>query len=83
MDKANFKLVKLARESRGITQKQLVEVIPNLSASNYSKFEKGMGNISDEAVKAISVQLNYPLGFFYKSEVKKQISSFYYKRRPL
>lgn len=81
MNPANHKILILARESRGLTQKQLVDDIPNLNQGNYSKMEKGIINIPLETLSNIAKRLDYPESFFYKKSVNTPISSFYYRKR--
>lgn len=77
----NSKKLVLGRESRGLTQHQLVAMIPNLNQGNYSKMEKGLLNVPTETLSNISKALNYPIDFFYKKSVNTPISSFYYRKR--
>ena len=70
-----------ARESRGFTQNQLVEKIPNLNQGNYSKMEKGLLPIPLETLSKIANTLNYNESFFYKRSVNTPVSSFYYRKR--
>lgn len=77
----NYKLLSVARDLRGITQKTLCENIVNLSQGNLSRIEKGALNITDDVLKDICDFLNVPVSFFSKEEVKTPISSFYYRKR--
>lgn len=77
----NYKMLALARESRGKTQQQLVAMVPNLNQGNYSKMEKGLLNISEDALRNIAKALDYPVKFFYKESVKTPTSNFYYRKR--
>lgn len=77
----NHKALILARESRGLTQKQLVDSIPNLNQGNYSKMEKGLLNIPADTLHSVAQKLDYPEAFFYQETVKTPISSFYYRKR--
>lgn len=77
----NHVMLAVARESRGLTQQQLVDLVPNLNQGNYSKMEKGILKISDEVLIGISEALNYPVTFFYKKSVSTPVSSFYYRKR--
>lgn len=81
MDAINYKMLVLARESRGLTQTQLSQLIPCLNQGNLSKMEKGILSISEEVLLRVSETLNYPLAFFYKSEPKTSINAFYYRKR--
>lgn len=81
MKTVNHELLSLARESRGLTQLQLVEKVSNLNQGNYSKMEKGLLPVPDETLKNIAYALDYPSVFFFKKSVKTPISSFYYRKR--
>lgn len=52
-----------AREYRGYTQSELSSMIPGLSQSNLSKFEKGLGTLSEELVGRIMKTLDFPMTF--------------------
>lgn len=71
----------IARESRGLTQKELVDDVPNLNQGNYSKMEKGILRVPQETLLNIAKRLDYPESFFYKKSVYTPISNFYYRRR--
>lgn len=58
-----FKNIKLARESRGISQKELAAKI-DVSPGTISKMESGTMLLTDRFVKAIANVLSYPLSFF-------------------
>lgn len=53
--------LKLAREFRGFSQKELCNQIDGLSQSNLSKFEQGMATISKDKLIAIMGKLNFPI----------------------
>ncbi len=57
------KQLTFAREYRGFTQKALSDAISGLSQSNLSKYEKGIGALSDETVERIMAYLNFPKSF--------------------
>lgn len=77
----NFKMLKLARESRGITQTELANLIPGLGQGNLSKMEKGILSVADEITVKIAETLNYPVTFFCQQEPKSPVHSFYYRKR--
>ena len=81
MSQLNYAMLALARESRGVTQNQLVEQIPNLNQGNYSKMEKGLISVPDETISNIAKVLRYSKSFFFKRSVNTPISSFYYRKR--
>lgn len=74
-------MLAIARESRGLTQNQLVEKVPNLNQGNYSKMEKGLLSVPKETLLNIASVLDYQESFFYKKAVNTNISSFYYRKR--
>lgn len=71
----------IARESRGLTQKDLCEKVDGLSQGNLSRMEKGMLPVSDDIIKSISQVLNYPLSFFSKDIVTTKDDSLFYRKR--
>jgi Zn-dependent peptidase ImmA (M78 family) len=77
----NPKLVILAREMRGITQKELAQKVPNLTQGNLSRMEKGLLNIPIDTLDQISEQLSFPVKFFYQDDLRNNISNFYYRKR--
>jgi len=81
MNIPNERMLIIARESRGLTQKQLVEKVSNLNQGNYSKMEKGIIPIPNETLSNIADVLGYKESFFFKKENKTPISSFYYRKR--
>lgn len=52
-----------AREYRGITQTKLASMVDGLSQSNLSKFEKGMGVLSEDVLKRAMQELEFPYSF--------------------
>jgi Zn-dependent peptidase ImmA (M78 family)/DNA-binding Xre family transcriptional regulator len=80
MKTANFKMLKLARESRGYTQTDLAR-ITKIEQGNLSKMEKGISKITDDTLSKIAEKLEYPVSFFYKTEPKLPTCSFYYRKR--
>ena len=60
----NFKQLTFAREYRGYLQTELALKIKGLSQSNLSKYEKGIGSLSDEVFDKIISFLNFPKSFF-------------------
>lgn len=79
--KLNYRMLRIARESRGLTQKQLVERVEGLNQGNYSRMEKGLLSISDDTFLKIRNVLRYKESFFFKPVIQTPISSFYYRRR--
>lgn len=73
-------MITVARESRGLTQSQLSSIVPKLNQGNLSKFEKGLLEISDEALEGISIALDYPKSFFYTEPKPFFVSDIYYRK---
>lgn len=80
-EELNGKNIIVARESRGITQKQLSEKVKGLSQGNLSRMEKGLLNISDEIIIQISQVLDYPVSFFYKEINTSRDDTLFYRKR--
>ncbi len=76
----NYKQLTFAREYRGYTQTQLASSIIGLSQSNLSKFEKGIGALSDEIQSKIITLLNFPNEFFDR-KVNNTIDNANYRKR--
>lgn len=74
-------MISLAREARGITQSQLATKTAGLNQGNLSKMEKGILNIPETILSNIANVLSFPVSFFYKSEPKVPINSFYYRKK--
>lgn len=60
----NFRQITLAREYRGYSQSELASAIIGLSQPNLSKFEKGLGGLSQEILNKIADFLGFPESFF-------------------
>ncbi|WP_138481520.1 XRE family transcriptional regulator [Dyadobacter bucti] len=76
----NTRQLIFAREYRGYTQSELSNSIPGLSQSNLSKFEKGMGTLSEEIQTKVFEFLNFPEGFF-KKKINSTIENGNYRKR--
>lgn len=77
----NYKMIELARNSRGYTQKELAACLPNANQSIISKIEKGELGVSKQTLEYISKALNYPVDFFYQDELRTPFSSIYFRKR--
>lgn len=66
MKAINPEMIVLARESRGLTQKELAENI-DITQGALSKIEKGLQTPLMENLEKIAFKLNYPLSFFEQS----------------
>ena len=60
----DYRQLTIAREYRGFTQSKLSGMIEGLSQSNLSKYEKGLGTLSDDLVRKIMEVLDFPIGFY-------------------
>lgn len=81
MQQPNFRMIALARESRGLTQTELAAKIKSLNQGNLSKIERNELNINEQTLGEIANVLSYPIDFFYQREVVVPISSFYYRKK--
>lgn len=64
-DTVNGEMLQLARESRGLTQKQLSQ-LTSISQGMISKFERGDALIPKSDLGLIAKALDYPKTFFYQ-----------------
>lgn len=74
------KQLTFAREYRGYTQSELASRIVGLSQSNLSKFEKGIGVLSDEVLQRVIKLLDFPEGFFHLS-ISNNVENAHYRRK--
>ena len=79
--RTNPQMVILARELRGVTQKDLCLKVPNLTQGNLSRMEKGLLNIPEETLTFLAEELNFPEKFFLQEAPVNRISNFYYRKR--
>lgn len=63
----NPEMVRLARESRGITQKELADRV-SLDQATISRLELGSATGTDESLRLIADALHYPVSFFFQDE---------------
>ncbi len=63
--KFNGNMLKIARKSKGYSQKDICE-IAGITQGSYSKIEKGMLNPSDQILSSLSSALGVQKGFFYQ-----------------
>ncbi|WP_411810823.1 helix-turn-helix domain-containing protein [Chryseobacterium scophthalmum] len=76
----NFKQLTFAREYRSLTQTELSEAIKGLSQSNLSKFERGIGTLSDQIQSRIIEYLDFPIEFFQK-KIYNNLEHAHYRKR--
>lgn len=72
--------IKLARDSRGISQKELAD-ITQLSPATISKIESGTLSVSEKQIRLIADALSYPLSFFTKKIRPIESSTLCYRKR--
>lgn len=79
LENVNQKMISIARESRGMENKELAEKL-DVNSSSVTRWEnEGMG-ISKDVIKKISGILNYPESFFYQKGEVLPLSLSYRKR---
>lgn len=78
--KVHYKQFIFAREYRGYTQTELSSKIKGLSQSNLSKFEKGLGLLSDEVLQRIIQFLDFPESFF-TTKISNTIENAHYRKK--
>lgn len=78
---ANPEMIILARESRGLTQKELAEKL-NISPAQLSRIEVGLRTIPKEQLNKLSSVLNYPTDLFMQQQpiYGLGISEFYHRK---
>lgn len=81
MSEFNYKLIEVARNSRGLSQKDLAALLPKLNQANISKVERGELTPIKEDILKIAEVLDFPESFFYGEETKMPISFIYYRKR--
>ncbi|MEJ7787750.1 MAG: XRE family transcriptional regulator [Solirubrobacteraceae bacterium] len=65
----NNRLLRLAREARGWTQKRLAEG-SGIAQGSVSKYEKGLQTPSPPQLESIAHALDYPIDFFLQTEAR-------------
>src|SRR5262245_4777332 len=77
----NPAMVELARESRGMSQKELAKAI-NVTQGKISKYEHGMLPVSADDLEAIAEVTDYTVDFFFqKVQIYGLGSSFVFNRK--
>lgn len=72
--------IKIARESRGLSQSKLAELL-GVTQATLSRFEKGLIAVTPASVTKIAQVLNYPESLFEKSIHIAGESSLFYRKR--
>lgn len=80
MKDLNSKMLVLAREARGYTQKELSELL-GITQGSLSKIEKGIQKPSIENLEKLCDVLNYPENFFSQQDNIYNPDLIYYRRR--
>jgi len=78
MNKVNYRMVELARESRSLSQTELAEKI-GVPQGNLSRMERGEVGIKEEILSKIATELDYPVSFFYQDK-RISVSDTHYRR---
>ena len=76
----NPRQLTFVREYRGYSQTELASHIQGLSQSNLSKFEKGVGQLSNEVLQRIVDFLKFPTSF-YEQAISNKVDSAHYRKR--
>ncbi|MGV2452928.1 UNVERIFIED_CONTAM: XRE family transcriptional regulator [Ralstonia mannitolilytica] len=71
--------IKLARESRGLTQSSLAENL-SFNQATLSKIEKGLYHVTEEMLNELATVLNYKKEFFYKNHEVYPLKHFYFRK---
>ena len=77
----NYKMITLAREVRGINQKELAQKVSTLNQGNLSKIERGLLKFSDKALIELAKVLNFPISFFEQETLKASLNEIYYRKQ--
>lgn len=78
MQRVNYKMIVLARESRGYTQTELAALI-NIPQGNLSRMERGDIPLKDENLEKVCEVLKYPKSFFYQQNQICPADTYYRK----
>lgn len=79
MEKINLEILKLAREVRCITQKELADSI-DIEQGTLSKIEKGILQADADTVKNICKALDFPVSFFYQERKVLPVEGHYRRK---
>jgi Zn-dependent peptidase ImmA (M78 family) len=80
VERFNRHMMALARESRGITQSELSELL-DVSQGTVSKIEAGLNDATPAFVDELSRTLKYETGFFYEPGRPYGMPPFHYRKR--
>ena len=79
MKTVNVDRIKLARESRGLTQTTLAKQV-SFNQATLSKIEKGLYHVNEEIIDEIASALEYDKDFFYKKHDIYPLKQFYFRK---
>ncbi|MBC7934396.1 MAG: ImmA/IrrE family metallo-endopeptidase [Rhizobacter sp.] len=79
MPNINYELIILARESMGITQRELAELLKE-DQGKFSKIEHGLMEFPEEKSELLSTVLGYPDSFFRQSWKPIRVEGHYRKK---
>ncbi len=79
----NTRQITLARESRGMTQKQLAAKLSlkEIDQADLSRIERGQLDVTESTLGQLSIALNYPKDFFFEDDVRPALSDLYYRKQ--
>ncbi len=75
-----WRQISIAREFRKLSQSDLAKQIDGLSQPNLSKYEKGLGGLSEEIVFRIMKTLEFPEGFI-NERIHYSIENAHFRKR--
>lgn len=76
----NPRQLTFVREYKGYSQTELASRIQGLSQSNLSKYEKGVGQLSDDVIQRIVDFLGFPASF-YDQVISNNIDNAHYRKK--
>lgn len=79
MKPINIERIKLARESRGLTQTALARYL-SFNQATLSKIEKGVYHVNEETIEELASVLDYRIDFFYKNHEVYPLKHFYFRK---
>lgn len=79
MKSVNVDRIKLARESRGLTQTSMAK-LTSFTQATLSKIEKGLYHVTEDMITEISKILGYKTEFFYKNHEIYPLRHFYFRK---
>lgn len=80
MGRFNHHMLTLARDSRGLTQADLAEII-DMGQGTLSKYETGVLEVPDDFAEVAGSALNYPASFFFQNGRSYGFPPFHFRKR--